>query len=253
MFSFLLVLPSVAVVSVYASSSTIINPPTVMKSVTWAGYGIIAGNAGITAVRASFIQTSINCNPATAVDRHAAFIAALNGQLTNAFEFVGTEATCPSGSVSPTYREFASAGMAPIIPIIIGHAYLASILESGGIYHYVLKDVTTGMVSKGTGGGPNLVFAAECIVYRLLAATGAPLPLAHFGLVSFGMDYSRVPNTCFATYSGTTKAIWANTVPQLALVKYIMYNAALTTVDANPSPITPDKSSFKVAWLNSGP
>jgi Peptidase A4 family len=251
--SFLLVLPSIAVASVYADSSQIVNPPTVMKSPTWAGYDIEAPNAGITAVRASFKQPALNCNPAAAVDRHAAFIAGLNGQLTNAFEFVGTEGTCPSGSVTPTYSEIATAGMAPIIPIVVGHDYLAAIVESGGTYHYVLKDVTTGAISKGTGTGPSVVFAAECVVNRPLGLGGSPAPLANFGTVSFGQDFTKVRNTCFATYSGMTKAIWAFTVPQLALVKYVMYNVALTSIDANTSPITPDKSSFRVMWVNSGP
>jgi hypothetical protein len=177
----------------------------------------------------------------------------LNGKLTNAFEFVGTEGTCPAGSTTPTYVEIATAAMAPVIPIIIGHDYLAAIVESAGTYHYVLKDVTTGAISKGTSAGPNVVFAAECIVYRPMAVTGGPAPLANFGAVTFGQDYTQVRNTCFATWSGMTKAIWAFTSPSLILVKYVMYNVALTTIDANTSPITPDKSSFRVIWVNSGP
>jgi hypothetical protein len=225
---------------------------TVVKSSTWAGFGIEAPNAGVTAIKASFKQPALYCSPTSPTDRYAEFVAGLNGQLTTAFEFVGTEATCPAGSTTAKYLEIATAPMAPIIPIIAGHYYAAAIVESGGTYHYVLKDVTTGAVSKGKGAGPNLVFAAECIVLRGTGAGGGPAPLARFVPALFGMDFTNVQNSCYDTYSGTTKPI-AAFGGSVAVNRYVMYNSAMTSVDANTSPISADESSFRVVWVASGP
>jgi hypothetical protein len=264
LFSLALIVPSLGLVPVFADSGhaplaqssgqlvwSTANAPTLTKSNTWAGYGIVAPNAGVTAIRDSFKQPVVKCNSGSASEQAVAFLAGLDGAISADFEIVGTAAICPMGAASPTYAEIASAVMSPVLPIVPGRTYLETIVASGGVFHYALKDVTTGMTSKGASAGPTVVTAAECIVDKA-ANAGGPLPLAKFGTVAFGQDYTQVKNTCFATYNGITKAIGAFSIT-VVVIQYVMYNTALTTVDAATSPLTPDKSSFKVTFVHAGP
>lgn len=254
LFSLVLMVPSLVLLPVFANSGnphSIVNPPVVTKSPSWAGYGIVAPNAGVTAIRSSFIQPAVRCNPAIAGRQITWFLGGLDGVISTDFEVVGTAAVCVPGNNSPTYSEIASVAMVPILPIVAGHVYVAAIITSGGVFHYLLKDVNTGKISKGTGSGPNIVTAAECIVARA-APGGSPAPLANFGVASFGQDYTAAKNSCFATAQGSTKPIGAFSVT-IQVHRYVMYNTALTAVDAATSAVTPTLSSFKVTFVNAGP
>src|SRR5579872_1903950 len=98
--SFLLGFSTFGVVAAYGTPAQAFNPPVVMKTANWAGYGIQAPNAGVTAIRTSFMQPALNCKPTAIPPPHYVdFVAGLNGKpLSNAFEFVGTQGICPAGS-----------------------------------------------------------------------------------------------------------------------------------------------------------
>jgi hypothetical protein len=231
---------------------------TTQKSTHWAGYGIVGpvGAPKITEVQGSFIQPKVTCNTALKLPQKADFLAAMDGVHGDApldFEYVGTSATCAVASATPTYHEVSAAAMAPILPIVPGHVYYASVaVTSVFTFHYTLKDVTTGKTSTGTANQANAVFnAAECIVDgHFLLSSGSQEPLANFGTVSFGKDFTKVANTCTATVSDQKPTAIGGFAAPFVLVKYVMYNSALSTIDANPSALTADLSSFKVTWLH---
>src|SRR5579863_6294062 len=92
LFSLALVLPSLGLVPVFADTGhaavaqasgsiawSIVNSPILNKNPTWAGYGVVAPNAGVTAIRGSFIQPTIKCNAALASEQATGFFAALDG------------------------------------------------------------------------------------------------------------------------------------------------------------------------------
>jgi hypothetical protein len=245
--------------SAVAVSSNAIMPSvslalTTDKNPVWAGYGVYSSAGGVvTAIQASFKQPKITCNSALASPQAAFVLAGIDGIGAGAdFEALGTLAVCAVGATTPTYSEASTVTMAPVLTIKPGHIYSATITESAGTFTYTLKDVTTGKVSTGSGTNANaLLNAAECIVDRA-SSSGFPLPLANFGKVLFGQDNTKVTDTCYATASGVTNAIGAFTSP-LLVVKFVLYNSALTIIDAKPSALTTDKSSFKVAWKAAGP
>lgn len=268
--SLVLVMSSFAMIPVFAASSSTAtgNPsassgplaPVVNKNVQWAGYGIFSptGAGAIIAIEGSFKQTKITCNPALNSPQKVEFLAALDGIAGDApldFEYVGTSAACATGAGTPSYAEVSTVPMAPVLTIKPGHIYSAEVAYSAGVFHYTLKDINTSKTSTGSGTQANAVFnAAECIVAgHFKLSTGALEPLAKFKTVSFGQDYTKVADTCDATVSdGSPTAIGAFG-PPFVVYKYVMYNSAMTIVDAVPSALTADKSSFKVMWKAAGP
>jgi hypothetical protein len=257
-FSFVFVLSTFVLLPATAASVSGPAALITVKSTHWAGYGITSpvGGPKITQIQGSFIQPKVTCNKALNLPQKVEFLAALDGIPGDApldFEYVGTSAVCNAASATPSYHEVAAAAMAPVLTIVPGHIYYEDVVVTGVFtFHYTLKDVTAGKTSTGTANQANAVFnAAECIVAgHFLLSTGNQEPLANFGTVSFGKDYTKVANTCYATASDQKAGPIGGFGAPFTVVKYVMYNSALTTIDATPSALSADKSSFKVTWLH---
>jgi hypothetical protein len=73
------------------------------------------------------------------------------------------------------------------------------------------------------------------------------LPLANFGTVYFGGDYTGFTTTCYATVSGATGSIksFGTAVQTITMVT----NSGVTK--ASPSSLSTDGTSFTVTWQHS--
>ena len=80
-------------------------------------------------------------------------------------------------------------------------------------------------------------------------SSGGVLPLANFGTVSFGQDYTSVAQTCYATIDGTTGAIGSF---DSASIQQITMVDSSNSVIAIPSSLSGDGTSFSVERFTSG-
>jgi hypothetical protein len=193
----------------------------------------------------SFKQPTVRCNPTLSSDQAALFIAAMGNGYFPAVE-VGTLAFCARGSSTPLYSAFSNgtggiSGVA-VKPGDIINAGIGWNGHSSGV-GYNLKDVTTGQSSSDTGSSGGTASVA-CVVASALE-TGNKIPLAQFSTGSFGKDYTGTHGTC---YFGQEPA---GAAPQT--IMYVMINNAGTSIEAKPSALSTDLSSFKVTWKSAGP
>ena len=81
------------------------------------------------------------------------------------------------------------------------------------------------------------------------SSSGGVLPLADFGTVSWGMDYTSMASTNYATVGGVTGAIgsFGSSVQQITMV------SSGGSVKASPSALSSDGTSLTVTWQSSGP
>ena len=80
-------------------------------------------------------------------------------------------------------------------------------------------------------------------------------PLADFGTADYGADFTSVMSTSSATVSSITAPIgsFGNSVQESTMVVESCAETPGCTVMAQPSGLSPDGSSFSVAWMNAGP
>jgi len=123
----------------------------------------------------------------------------------------------------------------------------ATVTYSGGRFTASITDKTTGATfsSSATVSGA-AESSAEWIAEAPSSYRGV-LPLANFGTVKFGQDYTAMSGTCYATVSGTSGTIgsFGSSVQEITMV------TSGGTVKALPSPLSSDGTSFTVAWKHS--
>ncbi len=90
--------------------------------------------------------------------------------------------------------------------------------------------------------------SAEWIV-EAPVSIGGVLPLANFGTVEYGGDFTGVHPTCYASVGGITGPITAFG----ASVQDITMVSASKAVKAQPSGLSIDGTSFSVTWVSPGP
>ena len=78
------------------------------------------------------------------------------------------------------------------------------------------------------------------------------LPLANFGSVAFGQDYTAVDSTCFATVNGAAGSIgsFGADVQEITMVGE---RSPYATKAAPSALTTPDGTSFTDTWYSAGP
>jgi len=79
--------------------------------------------------------------------------------------------------------------------------------------------------------------------------SGGVLPLANFGTIKWGADYTSVSSTNFATVGGKTAAIGAfgSSIHGITMV------TSAGATKASPSALSSDGTSFTVTWVSYGP
>jgi len=214
------------------------------NSLNWSGYAVTASSGAVTAVYGSWVVPSVSCSKQSA---YVAFWAGIDGFNSNTVEQAGVLVQCSSGK--PYYSawyEFYPSPSVTISTIIVkpGDVVSVDVSYSSGTFYVTVTDGSQKYSTSGSVSGAQLS-SAECITERPSIA-GSLTKLADFGTVSFGHDYTKVSQTCYATING-------NTLPFGSFSSF----QSITMVDnkgailAKPSVISSDGSSFTVTWYRS--
>jgi hypothetical protein len=216
----------------------VINDVTISESSNWSGYAVTG--LSFTEAKGSWIVPAVDC---TAVpNSSASFWVGIDGWTTETVEQTGTDSDCDDGT--PTYYawyEFVPAGGETITSVLVGAGdqVSAEVVFNGAEFTVTLANVTTGMsYSKSVPPGSAKRISAEWI------AESNGYELSNFGAVFFGQDFTFVSGTNYAADASTSGQIsnFGRSVHQSIMV------AGKGVVEAVPSPLSPDGTSFSVTW-----
>jgi hypothetical protein len=226
-----------------------LRPDNSVDSENWSGYAVTGSS--FTQVTGSWIVPAVNCS--SAGNTYSAFWVGIDGYSSSSVEQTGTESDC-SGE-SPVYYAWYEFYPHPSIviqslPVSPGDVVQAEVSYSGGEFTISISDVTTGKsysksakVADAKRTSAEWIAEAPCCTGR--GAKGASLPLADFGTVSFGLDYTGFSGTNNATAGasgGSTPISGFSTAEAITMV------TAKGVDEAVPAPLTADGSSFTVTW-----
>ena len=229
-----------------------VRPDGSVTSSNWSGYVVTAPVGSVTDAKASWTVPAVVCSGSSG-NSYSAFWVGIDGYPHTAptLEQIGTESDCEDGA--PTYYawyEFLPnqpneqiIGKFPIHP---GDKILAEVSFSGGQFTVTITDERTGR-SVSTSQPPDFSGAMQSTVEWIAEAPAIGTviqPIADFGTVVYGNDYTNVTNTCDATVGAQTGPIGSlpNSFP------ITMVNSDNGTIEAIPSPLSSDGSSFSVTW-----
>lgn len=214
-------------------------------STNWSGYAV-TGTAFTTAV-ASWIVPGASC---TSGHQYAAFWVGLDGYSSNTVEQTGTDSDCDGKNPSYyAWYEFYPNPSYEITGMTItpGDRMEAEVVYSNSEFTVTIKDLTTGKAFKKSSAVSGASrSSAEWIAEAPCCTTlGGILPLADFGTVLFGKDSTAVPKTNVAVDSTTAGVIGAYGTAVEAITM-----ASKNAVEAVPSALSSDGSSFSVTWAS---
>ena len=219
------------------------------QSLNWSGYAVTGSAGSVSDVKGSWIVPAIvGSYPAT--NQYSSFWVGIDGYTSNTVEQTGTDSDCQSGI--PTYYawyEFYPQRSFIISSLTIkpGDTMFAEVnYSSKNSFTVVIRDQTTG---KAFSTSHKVSSAARTSAEWIAEApsSGGILPLANFGAVNFGFDYTAITDSCYATVNGVTGAIasFGSSVQTITMV-----NSSGQT-KARPSALTSDGTSFTIIWESS--
>lgn len=216
-----------------------------VTSGNWSGYAVTGTQ--FNKAKGSWIVPAVTCTTGT---EYAAFWAGIDGYSSSTVEQTGTLAVCSGGT--PQYvawYEFYPAEAIKVIgsmTVLPGDAMSASVTYSSttGKFTVTIKDETSGQTfSKSKAVAGALRSSAEWIAEApCCTAAGNILPLADYGTVEFGSDYTPVSGTCDATDSSNSGPIDSfPTIEKITMAKS-------GNKESVPSALTTDGTSFHITW-----
>jgi Peptidase A4 family len=224
----------------------VIGNVTVEDSTNWSGYAVTGSS--FTSSKASWIVPTATCSKTP--NTYAAFWVGLDGWTSSTVEQTGTDSDCDGSS--PSYYAWYEFYPNPSylissVPVSPGNKMSASVTYSGSEFTITITNETTGKsysksskVSGAKRSSAEWIAEAPCCTN-----SGGILPLADFGTVDFGQDYTDVTSTNYATDSSVTGPIsdFGSNV-----YESIMVNGKTGADEAVPSGLSTDGSSFTVKW-----
>jgi len=217
-------------------------PMTVTTSPNWSGY-MVTGSS-FTKVLGSWIVPTYHCIKTPNTGSISA--VAMDGSSTTSttFESIGTGSNCVGNHFQyyAFYELYPTAsGRISNFPVKSGDVISAEITYSGSQFTVTISNITQGTFFSKSAVVPRAPrSSAEWIVTR----TNGFTYLMDFGKVSAGIDYTSIADTDWATDSSVTGPIrdFGGRV-----VKINMMSSA-NLVEATPTALTTDGSSFVVNW-----
>lgn len=217
------------------------------ESDNWSGYAVTGSS--FTDAKASWIVPTALCS--STPNTYAAFWVGLDGYTSSTVEQTGTDSDC--NGKTPSYYAWYEFYPNPSIvvgsvPVSPGNTMSAEVSYSGGEFTITITNVTTGKsfsksakVSRATRTSAEWIAEAPCCTN-----SGGILPLADFGTVSLGLDYTGVNGTNTAANSTSGGSI---PIEKFGTVEAITMVSSKGGVDeAVPAPLTADGTSFTVTW-----
>ncbi|MGA9474588.1 MAG: G1 family glutamic endopeptidase [Terriglobales bacterium] len=216
-----------------------------VTSENWSGFAV-TGSA-FTVAKGSWTIPTVNCTKTPST--YSSFWVGIDGYSSSTVEQTGTDSDC-SGT-SPRYYawyEFYPAGSILIssVPVSPGNKMSASVTYSGSEFTIKITNVTTGKTfSKSSRVSGARRTSAEWIAEApCCTGSGGILPLADFGTVDLGSDYTGVSGTNDATDGAISGPIseFGSSVFSITMVSSGGANEAV------PSALSADGTSFDVVW-----
>ena len=226
---------------------------TTSNSTNWAGYAVSASTGSVSFVNGSWIVPSIvgKCPKAA---QYSSFWVGIDGYSSSTVEQTGTDSDCSHGAATYyAWYEFYPKGSVLIKSLTIhaGDAIVASVSYSTTTAKFTtsIADVTAGTSFTTSSAVKNAARSSAEWIAEAPSSFSGVLPLANFGTVEFGADYTGAAATCSATISGTTGLLGSFS----GLVTIDMVNSHHTALKASTSAVSSDNSSFTVTWKSKGP
>ncbi len=241
------VLPAAAIAPSFLASGPIVKAGTT-SSLNWAGYVVTGAAGSVTDAAGSWVQPGVTC-PSSG-NTYAAFWVGIDGYSDSTVEQTGTLAECQSGTATYfAWYEFYPRPSFEIktISVHAGDVISANVQYANGKFVVTITDVTTGKTFSTSAKINSAQRSSAEWIAEAPSSGGSILPLADFGTSSYGLDYTGVASTNYATVGGTTGAIGSFGTSVVAIT---MVDSA-GGVKASPSSLTSDGTSFTVTWYSS--
>jgi len=222
---------------------------TSIISTNWSGYAVRGTPGSVSDVKGSWVVPGI-VGTCPSTDAHSSFWVGIDGLNSPTVEQTGTESACINGS--PAYFAWYELFPRPSVKINTitlhpGDVVTAEVQFSNNKFNVSITDVTTGTsFSRSIHVNGAARSSAEWIAEAPSSRAGQ-LPLANFGTVMFGQDYTGVLGTCSATIGSVSSPLgtFAATGVVISMAKPSLIFLA------RPTPVSRDKTSFTVIWTNS--
>jgi Peptidase A4 family len=225
----------------------VIGNVTVEDSTNWSGYAVTG--TSFTTAKGSWVVPTVNCTKTP--NTYAAFWVGIDGWTSTTVEQTGTDSDCDGKTPSYyAWYEFypAASVLVSTVKVSPGNVMSASVTwVSGTEFTITITNETTGKSFSKTGkvSGAKRTSAEWIAEAPCCTNSGGILPLADFGTVDFGQDYSDVSSTNDASDSSVTGPIGDFGAD---VFESIMVNGSTGADEAVPSALTSDGSSFTVTW-----
>jgi hypothetical protein len=225
-------------------------------STNWSGYAVTGANGSVTSVTGSWIVPASTCTKGSSPE-YSSFWVGIDGWTSKSVEQIGTDSDCRNGKASyyawyefyPEPSHYAT-GMTNLTP---GDKMSATVSwnQDKKAFTVTIIDETADLAFTKTFTPflPRSRSSAEWIAEAPSGLAGI-LPLADFGTVYLGADYTSVSGTNYATISGVTGAI-GSFAPNVWTSNMVAEKTSVPM--ATPSSLTADDSSFLVTWYSVGP
>jgi hypothetical protein len=221
-----------------------VRPDGTVESDSWSGYAVTGSK--FTQAKGSWTVPTVNCNKTP--NAYASFSVGIDGFSSATVEQTGTDSDCNGNSPSYYAWYVFASNFAVITSLSIspGNQMSAQVIYSGSKFTITITNESTGKSysknGKVTGAKRS---SAEWIAEAPCCTIGGgALPLADFGKVSFGADYTGVSDTNDATDTSISGPIsdFGSRVKKITMVN------GKGKDEAVPSALTSDGTSFKVNW-----
>jgi len=178
-------------------------------STNWSGYAVTG--TSFTSAIGSWTVPTANCS-GVSEDEYASFWVGIDGYSSSTVEQTGTDSDCVgTGPVYYAWYEFyphpsINIGSVPVSP---GNQMSASVTYNGSEFTITITNETTGKsyTKSSTVSGAKRSSAEWIAEAPCCTSGGGILPLADFGTVLFGPDYTGVSGTNEATDSSNSGSI----------------------------------------------
>jgi len=255
---FMLSLVVTPAVAVSAGSVSILNPKGSGRGIlmgtssNWSGYAIAGQNHSVTDVKGTWIVPAIVGTCPTKNSTSSSFWVGMDGLTSGTVEQMGTTAACVNGA--PAYSAWIEYYPIPRksltkITVSPGDVMSVELKYNGTALVFSMSDLTAKEAYTSSVPGILAMRSSAEWVAEDPSNLKGPLPLANFGVVSFGGGSGATSSADMATVSGVTGSIGAF---GSSVVRIQMINSA-GALKASPSLLSPSGSGFSVSWVSAGP
>jgi hypothetical protein len=220
-------------------------------STNWSGYAVTGPAGSVSDVTGSWVVPAVTC--ASRETSYAAFWIGIDGDASPTVEQIGTISSCQNGV--PAYYawfEFFPFALRHIVtvPVVSGDVITAEVTYEASSHKFTLSltNIAQNAAFTVSRTFPALRTSAEWIA-EAPSSSGGVLPLANFGTVAYGVDFTAVSSTNTATVDGDTGPIasFGSAVQAITMV------SRSKAIKAQPSELSPDGTSFSITWVSPGP